>query len=168
MPGPAGPPGAKVSVVQRYGGMLLDLFQGFFRHFRLQIFFDLCLRLVEGLGGMRRDLDNVIAEICPHGLADLAHRQRERCLIERRHHLAMLEGSQVTAFCSSARIIRFGLGYGCEIAARQNLLTNLLRLGQGFFRVRSFSFGFNGTEDPLKRIKMWPPWASSNSLLWES
>ena len=75
----------------------------------------------------------------------------------------MLEGTQVAALRAGAGVIRFGLRQRGEVGAGDNLLSNVLRLGQRFLSVRSFSFGFKGTDDPLKRIRIWLPFASSNS-----
>ena len=93
------------------------------------------LGFLEGLGGARRDLDEVIAELRSYGLADLADWQRKRRLVERRNHLAVPEGAEVAALESGTGIVGFGFGQGGEIGARQDLG---LRMS---FALASASFG---------------------------
>ena len=123
----------KYDVVHRYRRVRLHLIDRFLGQLGLQIFFNLGLGIVESLRRARGDLDDVIAELGFHRLADFAYRQRERRLVERRHHLAVLEFAQIAALCARARVVRFGFRQRGEIGARHELLANVLRLGQGLF-----------------------------------
>src|SRR5437016_3757832 len=88
---------------------------------RSQFFLDLRTYFVKRLGFLLVDLDDVVTERRLYRLAEFAYGQRERGLLERRHHLAVLEESKIAAVGSGAGVVGLGFRFRRKIAAGHQL-----------------------------------------------
>src|ERR1039457_691673 len=119
--------------VHDHGRGVLQIVHGLLDQFPIQFLLNIRPHFDEGILLPRFDLNNVISELALHRFAELAHGNREGHLLEGRHHASLSEGPQVAAVGAGTRVVGFSLGQRGEIRAIQQLLPDLLCLGQCFF-----------------------------------
>ncbi len=111
----------------------LQRFDRFGAHLRTQRLLDFAAHGFERLGSAGFDQNQVIAKRSFDGLAQLAHRQFERDLIELFHHLARTKRTQIAAVFARAYIIRFGFREIGKLRTRYKFRADFFGLRERFF-----------------------------------
>src|SRR5438552_14101960 len=108
-----------------------------------------------GLSLLLFNLDDVKTELALNDVADLSGLQRERSLLELRHHLSVTEPTQVATFLFASGIARKLFRERGEIFSGTCTLEHLFSLRSSLFVIQ---FGMLGDVSAHFRVTRLGPW----------